>query len=344
MNLSRANLEGASLVGANLSGARLSNARLVSADLSGANLSGAVLTHAELSDSLMDGANLTKANLTGATLTKASLEEADCTSTKFKDAVLVGINARGAKFIGASLIKADLRRADFSQANLSNADARYSVFAGATLTGACLTGACVGGMIGTGAPVLDVIADSIDTSMKKDGSGLVRDAEVASVLQEGGFPKAAPATVMAAIPTPAPTPAPPVAPQAGTRYLLGPEDVLKNAEFEFKQGGTIEIDGRCDECIFTIQEDTHLLVGKTGILIGCQVRGPGRVTILGAVIEEELKPGILDASELRVADGGLVASEVEQGDIPTRFAFNSGSRLRLSIRAAKNTNRSGGAK
>lgn len=339
VNLSRANLEGASLVGADLTGARLTNASLVSTNLSGAILKNAVLSHAELGESQLVGASLVGANLSGANLSKANLEDADCQGAKLKDAVLVNVTGAAVNFTGASLIKADARRANFTKANFTNCDARYSVFAGATVSDSCFTGACVGGMIGTGAVVKGVTADWIDTSLKKDGSGKRSQGETANVLQEGGFqvPMATPAPAVL-------TPIPAADPANPTRYLLGPEDLLSNAEFEFKGRGKVEIDGHCDKCVFTLHSETHLVIGKSGILIGCQIRGPGRITVLGAFIEEHHQPGIIGPSEVRVTDVGVLASEIEQGETPTRFAFKKGSRLRLNVRGARGKNKSGGTK
>ena len=50
-------------------------------------------------------------------------------------------------------------------------------------------------------------------------------------------------------------------------------------------------------------DGTELVVGKDGVLSGCQITGAGNITINGKFFERE-SPGIVGAHQLVVSDGG----------------------------------------
>src|SRR6202041_1740859 len=86
------------------------------------------------------------------------------------------------------------------------------------------------------------------------------------------------------------------------RYF-GKGDVLRNAALEFDAGASVEIESLFEQCSIALGEGTELVVGKAGLLSGCQIRGAGKLTIHGKFIERE-SPGITGVNQLVVTSGG----------------------------------------
>jgi uncharacterized protein YjbI with pentapeptide repeats len=316
-NLESADLEGANLQSAKLAGANLSRANLEGANLQGADLSGARLTHAQI-----EAAKLGGAILVGAQLAHADLGEADLSTAKLDGADLSSANLSGANLEEASLVSAQLRDAQLSGATLTNtnfsgADLRRATLAKARLEGATFTGALVHGIVGTGAPVDGIRADWVDHSPEGNGVHKLTGSDIAALLSGQAA----------------------AAPSANKRYF-GRGDVLRNAHLEFDAGAAVEIESLFEHCTIALGDGTELVVGKSGVLSGCQVKGAGRVAIHGKFVERE-SPGIAGATQLVVSAGGSLASAVEQPPEHTRFAFEPGCMLRVKIQQAKKTSNQG---
>lgn len=308
-NLESADLEGANLQGAQLAGANLSRANLEGTNLQGADLSGARLTHAQLESAQLGGARLV-----GAQLGYASLTEADLTTAKLDDADLGSADLTGANMDEASLARAQLRDArlegaTLTRVNLSGADLRRAVLKRARLDGATLTGARVHGLVGTGNPADAVLVEWLDDSPDTGTVQRVTGPD-ALALVSGRLPAA----------------------PAHKRYF-GRGDVLRNAHLEFEPGAAIEIDSLFENCTIALGAATELSVGKGGVLTGCQIVGPGRITIHGKFVEQE-SPGISGATQLVVSAGGSLVGAIKQAPEATRFAFEPGCFLRINIQRA----------
>jgi hypothetical protein len=250
-------------------------------------------------------ADFSNANLRGAKLT-----EGDFSRAQFASAILAGAKLTRARLGGALLTKADLAGADLSGADLGDVDARHATLAGAQLAGSKLTGAKVAGLIGTGAPMADVMVTWLDTSVAGDGTGRITNGEIPALLT--GLRQQAEATAPA------------------SRRYFGHGDVLRNATLEFEPGARVEIDSLFENCVINLGEGTQLVVGEAGVLADCKIAGDGLVTVHGHFFERE-SPGIVGAREVMVsASGALVASVKQHADL-TRFAFERGSRLRVKI-------------
>jgi uncharacterized protein YjbI with pentapeptide repeats len=308
-NLNRANLEGANLQGADLSNARLTHAQLESAKLGGAILVGAQLAHADLGETDLSTAKLDEADLTSTNLTSANLDEASLLRAQLRDAQLREASVKGANLHGAGLVNATLAAADLTNADLTGVDARRVSFAGARLEGTKLTGARLYGIIGTGSAVLGVVADWVDDSA--DGSEhKVTGTRIATLLSGQ------------------------TSEPSGLKRYFGRGDVLRNANLEFDANASVEIESLFEHCTISLGDGTELVVGKSGVLSGCQVKGAGRITIHGKFVERE-SPGIVGASQLIVSSGGSLVGAVEQPVDQTRFAFEPGCMLRMKIQQGK---------
>jgi hypothetical protein len=253
----------------------------------------------------------------GALLTHAMLSEADLTTAKLDDADLTSADLSAANLEEASLQRAQLREAQLggatlTRADFTGADLRRAMLKGARLDDAVFTGARVHGLVGTGAPVTGVRAEFVDDSA--DGSGTSRLTGDAVVALLSGK------TATLALP-------------ANKRYF-GRGDILRNAHLEFDAGASIEIESLFEHCTIALGEETELVVGKGGILTGCQIMGPGRVTIHGKFVERE-SPGIAGATQLVVTSGGSLIGAVEQPVGRTRFGFEPGCTLRVKIQPSK---------
>lgn len=316
-DLREANLESADLEGANLQGAQLAGANLNRANLEGANFQGADLTGARLTHALLESAQLGGARLVTAQLGHASLADADLSTANLADADLSSADLSGANLDEAILVRAQLRDArlegaKLARVDLSGADLRRAVLKGARLDGATLTGARVHGLVGTGnaadAVLLDWVDDAADGTIARRVSG----AEALALVAGRVTPAAAP---------------------ANKRYF-GRGDVLRNAHLEFEPGAAIEIDSFFEHCTIALGVGTELSVGKGGVLSGCQIVGPGRITIHGKFVEQE-SPGISGATQLVVSAGGTLIGAVRQSTENTRFAFEPGCFLRVQIQRAE---------
>ena len=127
---------------------------------------------------------------------------------------------------------------------------------------------------------------------------------------------------------------PAAGPGPGKRYF-GKGDVLRNAHLEFDSGASVEIESLFEQCTIALGKGTELVVGKSGVLQGCQISGSGLITIHGKFVEREA-PGISGATQLLVSAGGSLIGAVEQPAEYTRFAFEPGCMLRMKIRQGKN--------
>src|SRR5205814_5265652 len=154
-------------------------------------------------------------------LRAAVLSDGDFTRAVFTDASLVEVKATGAKLGAANLHKADLTKANLTNAELSQADLRRARLTGATLTGACLTGAKVAGLVGTGAPLVDVQAAFLDASPEGDDAARVSDGEVMFLLS--GFRAGE------------------LRPGSSAARYFGRGDVLRDARLELDAGARVDI-------------------------------------------------------------------------------------------------------
>jgi hypothetical protein len=102
----------------------------------------------------------------------------------------------------------------------------------------------------------------------------------------------------------------------------------------------VEIESLFEQCTIALGKGTELVVGKSGVLQGCQISGSGLITIHGKFVEREA-PGISGATHLLVSAGGSLTGAVEQPAEYTRFAFEPGCVLRMKIRQ-KNGSGGGG--
>jgi uncharacterized protein YjbI with pentapeptide repeats len=309
-NLNRANLEGTNLQGANLAGARLTRAQLESANLGGANLAGAMLAHADFTGADLSTATVDDADLSSANLSGANLDEARLARAQMQDAQLKGASAKRTRFARSSLVNADLTAADLTGADLSECDLRRARLVGARLEETKVTGARIAGIVGTGAPVGAVNAEWVDASHENDGpSKRVTGNDVIALLSGA-------ATAV-----------------GGSKRFFGKGDVLRNAALEFDAGASVEVESLFEGCTITLNDGTELVVGKNGVLSGCQIRGAGRLTIHGKFIEQK-SPGIAGVTHLIVTAGGSLQGAVEQAPELTRFAFEPGCALRMKIKQA----------
>jgi hypothetical protein len=168
----------------------------------------------------------------------------------------------------------------------------------------------VHGLVGTGAPIQGLRADWVDDSVEGNGSGRLSGAEVEALL--AGRHSAA---------------------VASKRYF-GRGDVLRNAHLEFDAGASVEIESIFEQCTIALGDATELVIGKSGVLSGCQIQGAGRITIHGKFVEKD-SPGILGATELVVSAAGSLVGAVEQHPEMTRFGFEPGCMLRVKIQQSK---------
>jgi hypothetical protein len=122
-------------------------------------------------------------------------------------------------------------------------------------------------------------------------------------------------------------------PPVNKRYF-GKGDVLRNAHLEFNAGVVVEIESLFEHCTISLGDATELVVGKSGMLSGCQIKGSGKVTIHGKFVERE-SPGITGVTQLLVSSGGSLFGAVEQPADLTRFAFEPGCVLRMKIQQDK---------
>ena len=195
------------------------------------------------------------------------------------------------------------------------ADLRSARLTGATLDGANFTGARVAGITKTGRPAVEVRADWMDASESGEGKERVPGARAADLLMGDDKPHSAPAEG---------------AGKTNRRYF-GKGDVLRGATLEFDDGATVEIESRFEQCTISLGRGTELVIGESGVLAGCHIKGAGNITVHGQFFEREA-PGIVGASQLTVTAGGALVGAVEQPEGAfTNFAFEPGCKLRMQI-------------
>ncbi len=315
-NLARASLDGANMTSANLERAVLTNAQLCGARLGTSKLAGAQLSHADLNEAYLGGSDLSDVDLENADLSAANLEEAVLAGAKLDDASLKSVFAPKAKLVGASLVAADLSKGVLDGADLTGADLRKAILDDASFSDVRMTGAKVAGISCRKTNFQGLLAEWVDNSPSvEEVQKLTGPAILASLTGEA-----------------------PRMP-AGVRYF-GEGDVMRNASLEFGDGASVLVESRFEQCSIAIGQGTALVVGKAGVLSQCQINGPGEITIHGQFVEKK-SPGIVQPNTLVVTSGGLVQGVVEQGNVPTRFGFESGCKLRLKILRAKNAEGNG---
>ena len=194
---------------------------------------------------------------------------------------------------------------------MSSTDVRHATFTNAQLAGARFTGAKAAGLIGTGTPLGTVEVTWLDLSPAGDGTQRVENGVIPSVLSLGAVVLVAPR-------------------EDQQRRYFGRGDVLRNATLQFDAGARVEIDSLFQNCTINVGEQTELVIGAHGVLADCEIVGAGRLTVHGKFFERQ-SPGIVGPRTLSVSAGGTVVSAVAQNSEQTRFAFESGCRLRLKV-------------
>jgi len=245
---------------------------------------------------------LVGANLNRANLEGANLQGADLGAARLTHAQLDSAKLGGANLVGAQLAHADLSDADLSTAKLDEADLTSAILTDANLEEASLVGARL-------------------RDAKLDGVN-IKNANLTGADAPGLQPAADPS--------------------GRIKRYFGKGDVLRNAALEFDAGALVEIESLFEQCTIALGDGTELVVGKSGTLSGCQIRGAGKLTINGKFIERET-PGIVGVTQLVVSAGGSLVGAVEQPADNTRFAFEPGCYLRMKIQPKKDrpTERSG---
>jgi hypothetical protein len=134
----------------------------------------------------------------------------------------------------------------------------------------------------------------------------------------------------------------PVTPAASVtnRRYFGRGDVLRNALLEFDDGAFVEVESLFEQCSISLGKGTELIVGKSGVLSDCQIRGGGNITINGHFFEKQ-SPGIVGPEQVVVNSGGSLVGAVEQAAESTRFAFEPGCKLRMKILQTSTSNGGG---
>lgn len=203
----------------------------------------------------------------------------------------------------------DLTGADLRRCDLSEADLRRTLLADAHLDGAILTGARIHGLdLGGGFPD-GLIVEWADASSSGDGSRLLDIRQITRMM--GGD----------------------AAPRKGARRYFGAGDVLRNAELDFDDAATIHVDSQFEHCAIRLSPEAELVLGERGMMEDCRIEG-GRLTIHGRFVEGD-RPGLRHPRQVVVSSSGVLAATVVQPEQPTRFAFESGCRLRIEIQRPK---------
>ena len=229
--------------------------------------------------------------------------------------------ARAARLTGAMLLNATFAvAADLTNANLSGVGARRASFAGARLDGATLTGRACTASSERARRSRVCGPDWIDASA--DANGTMAHRRRRRRLPRGDRPGA----------------------------LVGQPALLRQGRRPAQREPRVQRGcHRGDrEPLRAVQHrprrGTELVIGKAGVLSGCQVKGSGRVTVHGKFVEREA-PGIVGVSQLVVTSSGSIVVAVEQPADLTRFAFEPGCVLRLKIQQEKKNDpaRAGGS-
>jgi uncharacterized protein YjbI with pentapeptide repeats len=312
VNLEGADLEGARLTGAKLAGANLSRASLAGADLESADLTGARLCFAQMDSANLGGADLSRAVFSHAELQGAYLGGVRAEDADFSDADLSEACLEEANLVRAVLLKSNLTKAELRNADLSEVDMRFAILSGARLDGTRLTGASVVGLVGTGAPLGQVLADWVDASADGDGSEPISNGQIRSLL--GGKPRIELQDTEI----------------AGLRRYFGVGDGLKGAELRFAAGALVEVDAVLERCLIELGPGTQLTIGEHGVLADCTVNGPGRLHVRGKFFQGD-PPGLVGLERIVVHATASLVADVVQGTEPVRFAFERGCGVRMRI-------------
>ncbi len=83
---------------------------------------------------------------------------------------------------------------------------------------------------------------------------------------------------------------PPVRPVGDSKALLRQRRRAARRDLEFDAGASIEIESLFEQCTIALGDDADLVIGKAGVLAGCQIRGAGRIRSTEARRRES--PGI----------------------------------------------------
>ena len=117
---------------------------------------------------------------------------------------------------------------------------------------------------------------------------------------------------------------------SGRRYF-GKGDIMRDATLVFGDNAYVEIESIFEKCAITLGNGAELVVAREGILRNCSVSGAGRVTVHGFFSETESGPGLIGPRQLFVSSKGSIISKVQQTAQATKFGFEPGCRLRLTI-------------
>ncbi len=115
----------------------------------------------------------------------------------------------------------------------------------------------------------------------------------------------------------------------GTRFF-GPGDVLKNAELEFSEGSTVEVQGQFENCKIVLGEDARLTIGQSGVLRDCRVAGQGVIFVHGQMLNGNGK-ALTTPKVFFVGASGTAVGTIKQPPGLTQFGFEPGCSLRLKI-------------
>jgi hypothetical protein len=91
------------------------------------------------------------------------------------------------------------------------------------------------------------------------------------------------------------------------------------------------VESHFEHCTIQLGLGTELVVGEPGLLLGCQVSGPGRLTVHGQLFEDASSPAVRGARSLVVSQKGIVRATIEQHPKGTIFAIEPGARLSVRI-------------
>ena len=319
--LRAANFSSADLREAFLSGADLREAVLQNADLEGANFNGASLHAADLSRATAAGASFERAGMSGARLVFAELDGANLGGAVLKGATLAGADLTeaylgGANLGRASLLDARLLRANLEKADLTECDLRNANLTQANLEGCTLNGARLGGVRATPTQFAAVVADWVDVASDGADQRKTKGSEIAAHIEA-----AATGRVFGSAGSGA----------DGNRRYFGQGDVLGHAQLEFGEGSLVEVDSRFENCAITLKDGAKFVVGQHGVLEGCSIKGAGDILVHGRFAQAGDGPSIVGPRRVVVAAGGSLAATVLQPAEQTRFGFERGCHLRLTI-------------
>ena len=233
------------------------------------------------------------------------------------------------KLVGAVLTKADLSKANLPSADLTNADLRNATLTDAKLEGANLTGAKVL------RPRREGRADHRHQGRLARQQPERRRLGARRRHADRGRAHRARRRRAPARRSLAPN-----------RRYFGRGDVLRNASLQFDEGATVEIESLFEQCTIALGRGTELVIGPDGVLTGCQITGAGNITINGKFFEkaeaarsrQRRRRSSARTSSSSRRPGALVGA-VQQPPELTRFAFEPGCQLRMTISTTASSGR-----